>query len=257
MITLFNLSFFAVETVHAAQSNGIKVSSLITDAGPVVKFVLLILILMSVISWAIIFTKVIVMRRATKKSDKFLDLYHTSGNFGNLYSSTKHVGGPIAELFRSGYGEVMKTRRARSSVENRHPDSQIIPENVINELGVVELVERALNKTMSSEVSKLEGSLTFLATTGTTAPFIGLFGTVWGIMTSFIGLTGSEGIPTLQAVAPGIAEALIATAFGLAAAIPAVVAYNYFLSRVKKIDVEMENFSAEFLNIVERYLKKA
>ncbi|MBI2487931.1 MAG: MotA/TolQ/ExbB proton channel family protein, partial [Deltaproteobacteria bacterium] len=101
-----------------------------------------------------------------------------------------------------------------------------------------------------------EGSLIFLATTGSTAPFIGLFGTVWGIMTSFIGLASREGVPTLQAVAPGIAEALIATAIGLAAAIPAVVAYNYFVNRVKRIAVEMENFSAEFLNIVERYLTK-
>jgi hypothetical protein len=91
---------------------------------------------------------------------------------------------------------------------------------------------------------------------GSAAPFIGLFGTVWGIMTSFIGLAGSQGVPTLQAVAPGIAEALVATAIGLAAAIPAVIAYNYFISRVKRIDIEMENFSSEFLNIVDRYIKK-
>ena len=124
------------------------------------------------------------------------------------------------------------------------------------ELGVVELVERALKRTMSSETSKLESSLTFLATTGSAAPFIGLFGTVWGIMTSFIGLASSQGVPTLQAVAPGIAEALVATAVGLAAAIPAVIGYNYSLSRVKKIDIDMENFSSEFLNIVDRYVKK-
>ncbi len=109
---------------------------------------------------------------------------------------------------------------------------------------------------MAQEISKLESSLTFLATTGSAAPFIGLFGTVWGIMTSFIGLAGSQGVPTLQAVAPGIAEALVATAVGLAAAIPAVIGYNYSLSRVKKIDVDMENFSSEFLNIVDRYVKK-
>ncbi len=111
-----------------------------------------------------------------------------------------------------------------------------------------------MKKTMSSEISRLEGSLIFLATTGSTAPFIGLFGTVWGIMTSFIGLASREGVPTLQAVAPGIAEALIATAIGLAAAIPAVVAYNFFLNRVRRISVEMENFSAELLNIVERHI---
>ncbi len=109
---------------------------------------------------------------------------------------------------------------------------------------------------MTTEISKLENSLTFLATTGNTAPFIGLFGTVWGIMTSFIGLAGSQGVPSLQVVAPGIAEALIATAIGLAAAIPAVVGYNYFISQVRKIDLEMENFSAEFLNVVERYINR-
>ena len=232
----------------------VKIMSLVSQAGPVVKAVLLILLIMSVVCWTIMFSKYFVLRRATRSSDKFLDLYNASGNFGNLYSSTKHIGGPIAEVFRAGYTEILKIRR--SSTTGQKPEGGGDPESMSNELGMIELVERALNRTMSSETSKLESSLTFLATTGSAAPFIGLFGTVWGIMTSFIGLAGSEGVPTLQAVAPGIAEALIATAIGLAAAIPAVVAYNYFVSRVKKIDIEMENFSSEFLNIVDRYIKK-
>ena len=232
----------------------VEIMTLVSHAGPVVKAVLLILLLMSVVCWTIVFSKYFVLRRATRSSDKFLDLYNASGNFGNLYSSTKHIGGPIAEVFRAGYSEILKIRRSSGSSQKAQGEGG--QDMISGELGMIELVERALHRTMSSETSKLESSLTFLATTGSAAPFIGLFGTVWGIMTSFIGLAGSEGVPTLQAVAPGIAEALIATAIGLAAAIPAVIAYNYFVSRVKRIDIEMENFSSEFLNIVDRYIKK-
>jgi biopolymer transport protein TolQ len=232
----------------------VRVINLITTAGPVVKAVLFLLILMSIVSWTIVFSKLFVLRRAARQSEKFLDSYQASGNFGNLYSSTRHLGGPIAEIFRAGYTELLRIRKSKTSVSSQNPEPKTNPEVVAAELGVGELVERAMKKAMSSEISRLESSLIFLATTGSTAPFIGLFGTVWGIMTSFIGLASQEGVPTLQAVAPGIAEALIATAIGLAAAIPAVVAYNYFVNRVRRIAVEMENFSAEFLNIVERYL---
>lgn len=249
-----NWIYLLLEAQAVNGAGQIKVLNLITDAGPVVKFVLLILLIMSVISWTIIFSKTFVLKRAAKRSEKFLELYNASGNFGNLYSSTKHIGGPIAEVFRAGYTEILKLRRASGAAQN--PESKTNTEVIVNELGVVELVERALKRTMASETAKLERSLIFLATTGSAAPFIGLFGTVWGIMTSFIGLAGSQGVPTLQAVAPGIAEALVATAIGLAAAIPAVIAYNFFISRVKRIDIEMENFSSEFLNIVDRYIKK-
>ncbi len=245
---------FQTETV--AVTNQIDVVSLIASAGPVVKIVLIILVLMSIVSWSIIFSKVMVLRSASKKSGRFLNLYRASGNFGNLYSSTRHIGGPTAELFRAGYSEIIKIRNVSNS-NIKSEQGKGSSDEILAELGVVDLVERELKRSMSTEIAKLEKSLTFLATTGTTAPFIGLFGTVWGIMTSFIGLAGGEGVPTLQVVAPGIAEALIATAIGLAAAIPATVAYNYFLSKVRRIDVEMENFAAEFLNVVERYLKKA
>jgi len=245
---------FQTETVTAA--NQLDVAGLIGAAGPVVKLVLIILVLMSIISWSIIFSKTMVLRSASKKSAKFLNLYRASGNFGNLYSSTRHIGGPTAELFRAGYSEIIKIRKV-SSANNKTEQAKGGSDEILAELGVIDLVERELKRSMSNEVAKLEKSLTFLATTGSTAPFIGLFGTVWGIMTSFIGLAGGEGVPTLQVVAPGIAEALIATAIGLAAAIPAAVAYNYFVSKVRRIDIEMDNFSAEFLNVVERYLKKS
>ena len=245
---------FQTEAVSAAYQ--IDVAGLIATAGPVVKLVLIILVLMSIISWSIIFTKTMLLRSASKKSERFLNLYRASGNFGNLYSSTRHIGGPTAELFRAGYSEIIKMRKVSNS-NIKTDQAKSSSDEILAELGVVDLVERELKRSMSNEVAKLEKSLTFLATTGSTAPFIGLFGTVWGIMTSFIGLAGGEGVPTLQVVAPGIAEALIATAIGLAAAIPAAVAYNYFVSKVRRIDIEMENFSAEFLNVIERYLKKA
>jgi biopolymer transport protein TolQ len=245
---------FQTEAVSAA--NQIDVVGLIATAGPVVKLVLIILVLMSIISWSIIFSKTMLLRSASKKSERFLTLYRASGNFGNLYSSTRHIGGPTAELFRAGYSEIIKIRKiSNSNIKTDQAKSS--SDEILAELGVIDLVERELKRSMSNEVAKLEKSLTFLATTGSTAPFIGLFGTVWGIMTSFIGLAGGEGVPTLQVVAPGIAEALIATAIGLAAAIPAAVAYNYFVSQVRRIDIEMENFSSEFLNVIERYLKKA
>ncbi len=251
-----NWIYFVLQAPIGSEAEQINILGLVTQAGPVVKAVLLLLLFMSVVSWAIIFSKYFVLKKATKSSEKFLELYGASGNFGNLYTSTKHMGGPIAEVFRAGYTEILKIRKSRSGSASQNSEPGGTPELIDTELGVVELVERALKRTMSSEISKLEGSLTFLATTGSAAPFIGLFGTVWGIMGSFIGLAGSQGVPTLQAVAPGIAEALIATAVGLAAAIPAVIGYNYCLSRVKKIDVDMDNFSSEFLNIVDRYVKK-
>ncbi|MDA2920198.1 protein TolQ [Desulfobacterota bacterium AH_259_B03_O07] len=248
---------FVMQATELTEVNQFDVFGLISTAGPVVKLTLLILLIMSVVSWAIIISKHFMLRKAMKRSEKFLNLYRSSGNFGSLYSSTKHLRGPIAELFRTGYSELLRIRKSGTGGVAHNPETKTNPEPVIaGDLGVVELVERALKREMSSEVSGLESSLTFLATTGTTAPFIGLFGTVWGIMTAFIGLASRPDVPTLHAVAPGIAEALIATAIGLAAAIPAVVAYNYFISRVKRIDVEMENFSSEFLNIVDRYLKK-
>jgi len=237
-----------------AQVQGIKISSLVNTAGPVVKFVLILLFLMSIISWMIIFSKYFLVKSARKKSEKFLDLYHTSGNFGSLFTSTKHIGGPLSELFRAGYTELLKIRNMSS--RDSRSESSGSPAAISTEADNVVTIERVMKKAMSSEISRLEGSLIFLATTGSTAPFIGLFGTVWGIMTSFIGLASRQDIPTLQAVAPGIAEALIATAIGLAAAIPAVVAYNYFINKVRILSVEMDNFLSEFLNVSERYISK-
>ena len=225
---------------------------LLVSTGPVVKFVLLLLIFMSVFSWAIIYTKFGLLRSSSKKSAAFLNLYHSNEDMRALLSFSERVGGPVAELFRAGYAEVVKTEKKKS----RDEDDPQQNGDMSSRAESVDLVERALNRAMTAEASKLEKSLVFLATTGSSAPFIGLFGTVWGIMNSFIGLAGSKGIPSLEVVAPGIAEALIATAIGLAAAIPATVAYNYFVSQVRAMEAEMENFCAGFLNTAERYLNR-
>ena len=222
---------------------------LLVSTGPVVKAVLLILIFMSVFSWAIIYNKFRLLKSSSRKSEAFLKLYHSNEDIKALMAFSERVGGPIAELFRAGYAEVVKTAKKKNTEETE-------PRDISSRFESVDLVERALNRAMTKEASKLEKSLVFLATTGSSAPFIGLFGTVWGIMNSFIGLAGSKGVPSLEVVAPGIAEALIATAIGLAAAIPATIAYNYFVNRVRAMEVEMENFCAGFLNTAERYLNR-
>ncbi len=227
---------------------------MLTSTGPVVKMVLLVLVAMSVISWAIIYAKFRLIRSSSLKSEEFLDLYNSSENMKILVSYSARIGGPIAEIFKAGYLEIVKMEKEKkkhseSKTDKKDGYSSFSPKST-------ELVNRALIKTMTSECSKLEKSLVFLATTGSSAPFIGLFGTVWGIMNSFIGIAGSKGVPSLEVVAPGIAEALIATAIGLAAAIPATVAYNYFMSKIRAMEVEMENFCADFLNATERYLNR-
>ena len=153
----------------------------------------------------------------------------------------------MAQVFRAGYEELVRVSRSKKEFSPG--------EGFTTELGGVDNVARAMKRATSVEITKLEKSLTFLATTASAAPFVGLFGTVWGIMNAFRGLSVTHS-SSIQAVAPGIAEALIATAAGLAAAIPALIAYNHFAERIKVLAVEMDNFSHEFLNIAERHFFK-
>ena len=197
------------------------VLTLILKAGIVVKFVLLILLFFSVMSWAIIFFKFRLFAKVEKESADFHNLYIKSKSWDSLYQSTKRLSlSPLANLFRAAYA--------------------------IEDSDRVE-IRRTLKRVESMEAARLERHLTFLATTGSTTPFIGLFGTVWGIMNSFMGI-GRIGVASLAVVAPGIAEALIATAAGLAAAIPAVVAYNYYLSKSRRNIIMMEDFSQELMD---------
>jgi biopolymer transport protein TolQ len=220
--------------------------SMILDAGLMVKFVLLVLFIFSVVSWAIIFIKYRYYRKIQKENEAFNDDYLKSSKLSDvLPAAKKYSYSTTAEVFRVGYKELTQTNRPATgeSAQGRDDIS----------LSSLDNLERSMNKASATEMTKLESSLGFLATTGSASPFIGLFGTVWGIMDTFKGI-GARGSATLAVVAPGISEALIATAAGLAAAIPAVIFYNYFLNQSKNMVQEMENFSAEFLNIVERYL---
>ncbi len=227
-----------------------NVLDMIFGAGPMVQFVLLILLCFSVVSWAIIFMKYRMIRRAKKENELFLAAYMRSNKLSTIFPESKKFRySTIAEVFRAGYTELSKIAGAKRDAVN----ADATDEGVFSlELRGMDNIERALNRACDSEVTKLEGTLGFLATTGSACPFIGLFGTVWGIMNAFKGI-GVRGSATLSVVAPGISEALIATAAGLAAAIPAVVFYNYYLSKIRSLHVETENFSSEFLNIIERF----
>jgi biopolymer transport protein TolQ len=217
---------------------------MILDAGLMVKFVLLILLVLSVISWTIIFLKFRYYRKIRIENEAFDSDYQRSNKLSEvLPAAKKYSCSTTAEVFRVGYTEL--TKMNKPSKEATHAEEI--------SLSSLDNVQRALNRAANTEMTKLESALGFLATTGSASPFIGLFGTVWGIMETFKAI-GARGSATLAVVAPGISEALIATAAGLAAAIPAVIFYNYFLNKSKTMVQEMDNFADEFLNIVERYL---
>jgi biopolymer transport protein TolQ len=216
---------------------------LVLNAGPVVKLVLLILVYFSVVSWAIIFYKQLVIHRAIRDSERFLDFFWSKKRFdaiGQGLDDYRHS--PLTVLFREVYSELAQNRRQADGQET---------DNLVADLGEQERVARVLRRSTTSEGHRLEKYLSFLATTGSAAPFIGLFGTVWGIMDAFrdIGTTGSA---SLAVVAPGISEALVATAIGLVAAIPAVIGYNHFINKINVLTGEMDNFCLEMLNIVQR-----
>ena len=217
--------------------------ALLIGTGLVVKIVLLILVFFSVVSWAIIMFKLFQIHRANSESVRFMDFFWKSKRFDAIASQVdRFASSPLTVLFNEGYGELKKVVDSDGKTEGSA---------LSTDLGGVENVSRALRRATNSEITRLEKYTTFLATTGSTSPFIGLFGTVWGIMTAFEGI-GRTGSASLAVVAPGIAEALIATAIGLVAAIPAVMAYNHFQHKIRVLIKEMDNFSTEFLNIVQR-----
>ncbi len=214
------------------------------SASLVVKIILLILFSASFISWIIIVAKYFYLKRADAQSMEFLEIFWSSKTLEDVEERARNLSySPPARAFLSGYKEVKKLRKHFSQ---RNPEDGHFVRGIDN-------VKRAMEKEMSRQKLILEGYLTFLATVGNTAPFIGLLGTVFGIINSFreIGVMGN---PSLSAVAPGISEALITTAIGLFTAIPAVAGYNYLLEKVKAILNEMDYFINDFLNIVERHL---
>jgi biopolymer transport protein TolQ len=223
---------------------------LLWGSGWVVRLVLFTLIAYSVGCWGIALAKSREMRRARTQSARFVDIFWDAKNLGTIQAaSTDMKESPVAQVFRAGYQELQRFTKAKRGSNPGEPEEM--------EFGGIENVQRAMQRARTQEVTRLERGLTFLATTSSTAPFIGLFGTVWGIMTAFMGLSTTTS-SSIQAVAPGIAEALIATAMGLAAAIPAVIMYNRFARQLRVLSAEMDTFGAEFLNIAERhFLKKS
>lgn len=212
--------------------------ALISEATVIVQLILLLLMFFSVFSWAIIIFKRRSLRAAASQSQKFLAAFRKSKNLAEVGDAARKAkASPLAALFQAGYKELAYQNKAGAG--NGWSKDRL------------ESLNRALLKASNTEVARLEKLMFFLATTGSVTPFIGLFGTVWGIMDSFMAI-GSQRSASLATVAPGIAEALIATAVGLFAAIPAVIAYNFFLGRIKDLVTDMEDFSLEFLSIAER-----
>ncbi len=218
--------------------------SLIAQSGPIALLVLLVLLFFSIFSWTIIYSKVRAYRRVGQQSLEFYDLFRRSASLSEIHRSCENYPlSPLAGIFKRGYRELEHWIQAKEEGQASGPSGQPFK-------GLAGL-ERTLYKAATAEMTSLEHSLNWLATTGSVAPFIGLFGTVIGIINAFQGL-GQGGTTTIQAVAPGISEALVATAAGLFAAIPAVIAYNHFLSQLKVFGVEMDDFTVELLNLIER-----
>ena len=232
-------SYIPILLEVASKSSEINPLQLVLDAGPIVQAVMWILVLLSFGSWYVIGAKTLRIFRASGASRAFTALFFADNKWSASKmksldeAALKHRASPLAATFRAGYSELTKasTQSAKADLEN---------------------VERALRRAASDEMTKLEALLPILATTGSVAPFIGLFGTVWGIMNSFIAIAGEKSA-SLDVVAPGIAEALIATAIGLVAAIPAVMAYNFLVRRIQVLEADTDAFRSDYLNIVNRH----
>ena len=220
-------------------NNDLSLISLILEASLVVQAVLLLLLIVSVASWAIIIEKSRLLKRATGAADEFEEAFWSGGDVSEIYqelreSEESRVG--MAGIFESGYREFGRLREDRA----------------INADQIVEGSRRFMRVSQVREVERLEQNLAFLATVGSTSPYVGLFGTVWGIMSSFQAL-GNVQAATLALVAPGIAEALVATAMGLFAAIPAVIAFNRYADIVGRLEVRYDTFAEEFSAILQRH----
>jgi biopolymer transport protein TolQ len=220
--------------------------SIVRQSSPVELAVLALLVAVSVVSWALIAVKAVQLNRARDQSITFLDTFWKGSRLDAIYQSARNLpSSPISRVFCAGYEELSKLAQTKDGGENAMSER----------LGGIENVERALNRASTSQITELESRVSFLGTVGATAPFVGLFGTVMGILSAFNEIA-EKGNASLSTVAAPIGNALVATAAGLFAAIPAVVAYNSFVSRIRVFDTEMANFSSDFLNIIKRHFFK-
>jgi biopolymer transport protein TolQ len=223
----------------------LSIFQMIIHAGPMVKFVMLLLLAFSLGSWTIIIMKYRTFKKAREESAFFVDIFWKSKNLADAYKTAQETtASPEAAIFTLGFNELQKLGRSRAA-------KQMGEETLEMQLAGMDNLKRTLRKAEDKEMIRLSRSLSFLATTGSATPFIGLFGTVWGIMHSFRGLANSTQA-TLSTVAPGISEALIATAMGLFAAIPAVLAYNRFAAKVDVFGNRYDTFVDEFSSILSR-----
>ena len=233
MFLLISLYFTLLQ---AQQNQGISLIDLLLKSSPIAKVVLILLLLFSIVSWAIIFAKWRTLKSSQKETDEFLARFSRNAKLSDLFIEAEfRKNSPIARVYLAGYEEVM---------------NQIESSN--NRIQSFDAINRVMQSATIEEVTQMEKSLSWLATAANASPFIGLFGTVVGIIIAFQGLSGASG-SSIQSVAPGIAEALIATAAGIGAAVPAAIFYNYFLSRIKNLTASLDRFSLEMLNIIERH----
>lgn len=215
----------------------------ILQASALVQITLLILISLSVLCWAVAFIKYKQFKTLTIANEPFLTKFEKSTSLDNIYENLdRFPESSLARVFAAGYGEMKRL------AESPHNEGK---EGTLLQLTGIDNIERTLRKAIDLEIAQMEAKTSWLATTGSTGPFIGLFGTVWGIMSSFHKI-GQMGTATLAVVAPGISEALVATAIGLAAAIPAVMLYNHFIAEIKRQELVLNNFAADYLNIAKR-----
>ena len=247
------LLFLALQAPEAETPvrGSLSILQLVADASLVSKVALGVLVIFSIVSWGIIFSKWLSLRRARQQSKSFLDVFRKSAKFSEVQGACKALEhSPLVGLFQAGYAELNLQLRADPKATPPSPGAPAARPT----LKSLAAVDRALLRASSVEVNKLEQQVTFLATTASLAPFIGLFGTVWGIMSAFAGI-GAQGSTDLAVVAPGIAEALVATAIGLFAAIPAVLAYNRFAHDIDRLATRYESFMEEFSNILQRQMR--
>lgn len=222
----------------------LSIIEMMLNAGLMVKLVMLTLLIFSLVSWSIIIMKYLMFRKSQQASDAFLDEFWNSKTLNEAYNSAQeYIQSPEAAVFITGYGELKKISASRTSGESGA--------TLEMQLATMENLKRSVRKAQLLESDRMSRSLSFLATTGSATPFIGLFGTVWGIMTSFKDI-GERGSASLAVVAPGISEALVATAAGLAVAIPAVIFFNYYSNKVADSESDIDTFSSDFLNLIER-----
>jgi biopolymer transport protein TolQ len=216
----------------------LSLMTLLTNASVLVQLVLVLLLLASLISWWFIFRKLFVIRDAVRRTDQFERSFWSGADLGTLYqqaAGSRHNAGSMERVFEAGFREFVKLRKQTGT----------------NLAVLMDGTRRAMRATYQREMDHLEAHLSFLATVGSVSPYVGLFGTVWGIMNAFRGLA-NVGQATLAHVAPGIAEALVATAMGLFAAIPAVIAFNHFVRHIERLSTRFESFMEEFSNILQR-----